>query len=142
MNIHEVRCPECNHRLKLGAHPYKGQRVFCPFCEISLTITGLNPVELELTMTVKQAASTKKRSHTIEVPCLECGDLLRINPHIHQGYRVRCSKCDAILEVASTNPLELDVALTVRLNYSPRDTSDEELRWPAKKSNKNRKQSR
>jgi uncharacterized paraquat-inducible protein A len=142
MNINEARCPECNHRLKLGAHPHKGQRVFCPSCEVSLTITGLNPAELDLTMTVNQVASTKKRSHTVEVPCPECGDLLKINPHTHQGYRVRCSKCDALLEVASTDPLELDVALTVRLKYSPRDISDEEPRRPAKKSSKNRKQSR
>ena len=142
MNIHEVRCPECNHRLKLGAHPHKGQRVFCPFCEVSLTITGLNPVELELTMTVNQAASIKKRSHTIEVPCPECGDLLKINPHIHQGHRVRCDKCDAILEVASADPFELDVALTATLKYSPRDSSDEELRRPAKKTDRTRKQSR
>jgi lysine biosynthesis protein LysW len=142
MSIKDISCPECGHRLKLRAHPHKGQRVFCPSCEVGFTITGLNPVELELTTTVNEVTSTKKRPHIIEVPCPECEDLLKINSHIHPGHRVRCSKCDAILEVASTNPLELDVVLTDRLKYSPPATFDEDPRRPAKKTNRTRKQSR
>lgn len=139
MNINGVRCPECGQRLKLGTHPHRGQRVICPLCETNLTITSLNPVELDLTISADHAPKVKKRAHTVEVPCPECDDALRIKPHTRQGYQVRCSSCHTILEVASTNPLELDVALTARLRYSGRDAFDEELRGSTKKAGRARR---
>ena len=139
MTIKDISCPECDHRLKLGAHPHKGQRLICPSCETSLTVISLSPVELDLTMTVNQAVNTTNKPHTIEVPCPECEDTLRINPHTCQGYRLRCKSCDTILEVASTNPLELDVATTAKLDFSYRGTSDEEPRHPGKKAGRARR---
>ena len=142
MNINETRCPECDHRLKLGAHPHTGQRLICPMCETSLTLTSLSPVELDLTMSVNHVESTKKRPHTIAVPCPECENIFRINLHTHQGNRLRCSSCDTTLEVVSTTPLELDVALTARLEYLHRDTFDEVLRHPTKKAGRTWRQSK
>jgi uncharacterized paraquat-inducible protein A len=139
MNINEARCLECGHRLRLGAHPHKGQRLICPLCETSLTITSLNPVELDLTMSVNRAVSTKKRPHSVDLPCPECEEFLRIIPHTYQGYQVRCSSCDTILEVVSTNPLELDVASTVRLKYSHRDTLDERRSRSSRKAGRARR---
>lgn len=139
MNINETRCPECGQRLKLKAHSHKGQRVNCPSCETDLIITSLNPVELDMMVSKKRIGSPKKRSSIVDVPCPECENFLGISPHIHQGYRVRCRNCGTILEVISTNPLELDVALTAKLKYSHQDTFDEELQYSPKRAGRARR---
>lgn len=134
MNINETRCPECGQRLKLKTHPHKGQRLPCPSCGIDLIITSLNPVELDLMVSEKRIDNPKKRSPIVDVPCPECEHFLGISPHIHQGYRVRCRNCDAILEVISTNPPELDIAMRTKLKYSHQDTFDEDLRYSTKRT--------
>ena len=138
MRIRDARCPECSHRVKLGAHPRQGQRFVCPWCEISLTLTSLHPVELDLTMLESHVLSSKKKPHMVEVPCPECEVLLKINPHFHQGYRLECSSCDTILEIVSANPLDIDVALPAKLKFPQRDTFNDERR-SNRKARKTRK---
>jgi hypothetical protein len=92
----------------------------------------LSPVELELTVSVNHSANPKRQPHTIEVACPECDDFIKLNAHSHPGYRVLCTGCNIALEVVRTNPLELDVALTVKHKYNHR-YEFEERRYPAKK---------
>jgi|GEM_PF-7021736 len=139
MNINETRCSECGQRLKLKTHPQTGQRVICPSCGTGLIITSLNPVELDLMVSEKRIGNPKKRLSIVDVPCPECEHFLGISPHIHQGYRVRCRNCDTILEVISTNPLELDIAMTTKLKYSHQDTFDEDLRYSTRRTGRARR---
>jgi uncharacterized paraquat-inducible protein A len=132
MNIKDISCPECDHRLKLRGRPHRGQRLICPECEVSLTIISLSPVELDTTVSVNHSAQPKKESHTIEMPCLECDDLIKLNVHTYEGHRLLCSGCHTTLEVVSTNPLELDVALAVNYKHIHR-SEFEERRRTAKK---------
>jgi ssDNA-binding Zn-finger/Zn-ribbon topoisomerase 1 len=110
MNIKDTRCPECGHRLKLGGHPHKGQRVICSDCEKNLIIVNLNPIEVDVLMPKKLLNKTKKKARNIRVPCPECDELIILNTHSFLGYRLKCGNCTTLLEVVDTNPLELDVA--------------------------------
>ena len=41
-------CPECDHSLKLGAHPREGQQVMCLECKTPLEVVSLSPLELDV----------------------------------------------------------------------------------------------
>ena len=110
MNMKDVSCPECGHRLKLGNHLHKGQRVTCPDCESKLVVVSLKPVELDSALLVNRSTRVTKKSHTIEALCPECDSLIKLNTHNVLGYRLKCSSCNTLLEVVDTNPFELDVA--------------------------------
>ena len=113
MNINEARCPECGNRLKLGAHPHKGQRIVCPDCERNLTIINLNPIELDLLAPERSSKKAKKGARINEVPCPECDELIKLNTHSSPGFRLKCGNCNTLLEVVDTNPLELDIAFDI-----------------------------
>jgi len=95
---------------------------------------------------LKQAATVdvinnRKRSPA-GLPMLVSPQVARqLISHIHQGNRVKCSSCDVILEVAGTNPLELDVASPACHKFSHRDASDGKLRPVTEKAGRTRKQS-
>ena len=116
MNIKETRCPECGYRLKLGGHPHKSQRVICSHCEVNLTIVDLNPVEVDVVMPDKLSNKARKKTHDVRIPCPECDELIKLNAHSFPGYRLKCDHCTTLLEVVDTNPLDLDVALTSRID--------------------------
>jgi lysine biosynthesis protein LysW len=46
--VAEAFCPECEHLLKLGTHPRKGQQLVCPECKTSLEVVSLSPLELDI----------------------------------------------------------------------------------------------
>ena len=47
----ETLCVECDHSLKLGTHPRRGQQLVCPECQAQLEVVSLNPLELDIPMT-------------------------------------------------------------------------------------------
>ena len=110
--MHETFCPECEQRLKLSANTHKGQRVICPRCRTSLVVVSLEPFELELATLVNHLASSKKRSHMVEVPCPECDHIIQISVRVQEGEQVICLTCNTTLEVVDTDPVELDIAMS------------------------------
>ena len=108
----EAYCPECNRRLKVGAHPYLDQRLRCSGCETNLVVVSLRPLELDVDLLNRRTKKTNKRPHTVEIPCPECENGIKLNSHAHLGQQLRCPACYTTLEVVSTDPLDLDVALT------------------------------
>ncbi|MBC7251603.1 MAG: lysine biosynthesis protein LysW [Anaerolineae bacterium] len=40
-------CPDCGHRIKLGAGTREGQLIMCPNCDAELEVISLNPPELD-----------------------------------------------------------------------------------------------
>lgn len=42
--------------------------------------------------------------------CPECGTMVNVGGNPYVGQQVTCPECDALLEVVSLNPLELDWA--------------------------------
>lgn len=118
MSISEAFCPECGQRLKLGTHPFKGQRVLCSACETNLSIVSLNPLELEVAMSSHRAG--RKKSNTVEVACPECETSIRLSARAREGQQVLCDECDTLLEVVSTDPLELDIAIMIDIKSNRR----------------------
>jgi lysine biosynthesis protein LysW len=44
----ETFCIECDHSLKLGTHPRRGEQFICPECQTHLEVVSLNPLELDI----------------------------------------------------------------------------------------------
>lgn len=116
MNRNETICPECEHRLNVGAHPYLGQKIRCPSCETGLVVINLNPLELGVAMPTSRSARQEKKRSTVEVPCSECDHLIKLSTHARPGQQVICNICNAVLKVVNSNPLELDLAMGVPLS--------------------------
>jgi len=114
MSINSAYCPECDHHLKLGTRPYKGQKVICSSCDTNLTLTNLRPLELESTGSPQQGG--RKKNNSIELACPECEALIRVNPRAREGQQVICPDCETLLEVVSSDPIELDVALMIDID--------------------------
>ena len=108
----EAFCPECNKRLKVGAHPYLDQRLRCSSCETNLAVVSLSPLELDVALLYRQAKRTNKKPRTVEIPCPECEAEIKLNAHAHVGQQLRCPACQTTVEVVSVDPLDLDLALT------------------------------
>lgn len=106
----ETPCPECEYHVKINGRPQKGQRLSCPACHTNLVVVSLYPVELDFALSAKHMAPLKKVK-VVEVFCPECEHPIQLSPHTRQGQQVICDMCDSMLEVVSTNPLEVDVTL-------------------------------
>lgn len=115
-----IFCPECGHSLKLGSHPHQGQRVVCPRCKSSLVVVGVEPLDLDLVMPVNHSTKSKKQSSVVEAACPECDHFIKLSTRFREGEQVVCDACQAKLEVVSTDPFELDVALARNLKHSRR----------------------
>lgn len=111
MGVKEAFCPECDHRLKLGARPHKGQRINCPSCAHNLTIVGLDPIELSPTLLQRSSTKPKKKARAAETSCPECDAPVKIGARAQLGQLIKCSGCKKTLEVIDINPLEVDIAL-------------------------------
>jgi uncharacterized paraquat-inducible protein A len=115
MNRKESFCPECDHRLKVGAHPHLGQKIRCPSCETGLVVTSLSPLDLDTAMPTNRSVRQKKKGSTVEVSCSECDHFIKLSVHARRGQQIICNMCNAVLEVVNTKPLELDLAVAVNL---------------------------
>jgi len=117
--MHQGYCPECSHRFKLKAPLKTGGQLACPKCKVNLIITSASPLELDLAITTAKP-KTKQAVLAIEAPRPECDHPIKLKSRIHQGAVFMCENCSADLEVVSTNPVELDLALPV--NFKPKHT--------------------
>lgn len=108
-----IFCPECDHRLKLGPRPHKGQRVVCPGCEVSLVVIQLDPPEVELETVIQKSNSQK--TNTIDMDCPECENFIRLSIHVREGYQIVCPNCRHTLQVSNTNPIELEAAIMAKM---------------------------
>ena len=115
MNRNETICPECEHRLNVGAHPFLGQKIRCPRCETGLAVINLRPLELDLPMPTSRSVRQEKKKSTVEVPCSECDHIIKLSAHARPGQQVTCPECQALLQVVSSGPLELDLAMGMPL---------------------------
>jgi lysine biosynthesis protein LysW len=48
----EVPCPECDHPITLSIHVHEGQPVTCDRCHASLEVVSIDPLELDIAMTI------------------------------------------------------------------------------------------
>ena len=64
MNRNETICPECEHRLNVGAHPFLGQKPRCPNCETGLVILNLRPLELDVAVPTNRSARQENKRST------------------------------------------------------------------------------
>ena len=116
MNTSEAFCPECGHRLRLGPRSSKGQRILCSMCETNLTLVSLNPPEVEVSLSPLR--TSRKKGNTVEVACPECEADIRLSVNAREGQELVCEQCDTLLEVVSTDPIELDVALMINVRHN------------------------
>ena len=108
-------CPECDHRLKLGVRPRIGQRSVCSKCNTPLEIVSLSPLELDIYDTYQpKPALTANRRTMAEAVCPECDCSIKLGTHPRGGQQIVCPECRTQLEVASLNPLELDILSVIR----------------------------
>ena len=114
MIINAAYCPECDQQLKLGTRPYKGQKVICPSCDTNLSLINLRPLEFE--PTGLSPRSGRRKSNSVDLACLECEALIRVNPRAREGQHIICPNCETLLEVVSQDPIELDMALMIDIN--------------------------
>ena len=133
----ESYCPECDYRLKLGGHPYKGQRCTCPECETKLIVVSLHPLQLEAAASANQAVSPKHTAHSIEYPCPVCEQPLKLTSQPQPGQTLLCQSCYYPLKIMRTDPLEieLDLGPTVKENRSDQSEPEKSQR---KKSHRDR----
>ena len=115
-----IFCPECGHPLKLGAHLHQDQRIICTHCETKLTIVNLDPIEVDVMLETNSSSDTKKKGQTVQVPCPECDNPIKVSAHARRGQRIQCDDCHAILEVVNADPLELDVAVLTKFRHNRR----------------------
>lgn len=113
----EVLCPECENPIKLGGKPHRGQKTHCPRCKSNLVVVGLKPIDLEVMASDHHSTKLKKLSNLIEVACPKCDHSIKLSSRSRQGEQIVCDACLTHLEVASTDPLELDVSTAPKLRY-------------------------
>ena len=126
----ESLCPECDYRLKLGGHPYKGQRCTCPECETKLIVVSLHPPKLEVVASANQAVYPKHTPHSTEYPCPICEQPIKLNSHPQRGQTLLCQSCFSPLEITQVDPLEieLDLGPTPKQNRSAKSEPEKTQR--------------
>jgi lysine biosynthesis protein LysW len=122
-----VFCPECEHRLKLGARARIGQRIICPKCKANLEVVSLTPPELDFY--IPNPATTPKKKSVAEVFCPECECCLKLGTRPRRGQQIICPECEAVLEVVSLDPLELDISTA---EWKGKDRKSREQKWSGK----------
>ena len=112
VTVKDYICPECNHRTKLSGHPHRGQRVKCTRCNAALTVTSVDPFEVDIIPTTTPA-KTKPKPLAVEAPCPVCDDFVSLEPPLIKGEQAICDSCGTNLVIVSTDPLELEIPVTI-----------------------------
>ncbi len=108
-------CPECAERLRLGSRLRIGERKTCANCGVNLEVAGVSPLILDIYNIQRPRSKTPaKRRHVAEALCPECDSSLKLGTHPRRGQPITCPECEALLEVVSLSPLELDTPITTR----------------------------
>ncbi|MFC1976051.1 hypothetical protein ACFLXQ_06610 [Chloroflexota bacterium] len=111
-------CPECERPLKFGGHPHRGQRIHCNNCKIKLIVAGVKPLKLEAAIPANHAAKSKKETGIVEAICPQCDHILKLSRRYRQGEKTVCNVCHTKLEIVGIDPLELDVAQTIKSRHN------------------------
>lgn len=109
-----IICPECESPLKFGGQLHRGKRIHCARCKASLIVVDVKPPILEIATSANRAAKPKKEAGTIETMCPQCDHVLKLSSRTRLGEKMVCHICHTQLEVVSIDPLELDVARTIK----------------------------
>jgi len=108
--MNSTNCPICEERIPLTKKVSHLDRICCPTCEALLEVLNTNPIEVDW-IYYDEEFDLDKNSHNTRSKYANC-PLCRVEVHIDQymkeGHRVICTGCDAILEIVSIVPLELD----------------------------------
>ena len=103
-----VTCPECDQKLRIGAHPRPNQRIVCTKCELSLNVVSLDPLVIDIALPVEKP---KPKPKILEADCPNCEQIIRLRSNLHRGQQLGCPACHTDLEIVSLRPLELDLAV-------------------------------
>jgi transcription initiation factor IIE alpha subunit len=48
-------CPDCEHKVRLGQHPARGEKFTCPNCWAYLELISIDPPELQWDVAIEDA---------------------------------------------------------------------------------------
>ena len=113
-----IICPECESPLKFGGQLHRGKRIHCARCKASLIVVDVKPPVLEIAVSANRTAKSKKDAGITETVCPQCDHVLRLNNRSRPGEKMVCHVCHTQLEVISTDPIELDVARTIKPQHN------------------------
>jgi uncharacterized protein YbaR (Trm112 family) len=105
-----VNCPICEEKIKLSKKVSFLDRLSCPTCDALLEVINTNPIEIDWIYYDEEfgSAGNTHSTNSNHANCPLCREEIHIGSRLKVGHRLICSGCDAILEIVSIVPLELD----------------------------------
>ena len=103
-------CPICEEKIKLSNKVSILDRLTCPTCDALLEVLSTNPIEIDWIYYDEESEPklTAKSTNSNHANCPLCRESIHIGSERKIGRRLICAGCDALLEIVSVVPLELD----------------------------------
>lgn len=108
MNI--ATCPICEEKIRLSKKVSILDRLCCPTCDALLEVLSTNPIEIDWIYYDEEFEpnNNAKSTNLNHANCPLCRESIHIGSEKKIGHRLICAGCDALLEIVSVVPLELD----------------------------------
>lgn len=108
--MNTVNCPICEERIKLSKKVSLLDRLCCPTCNALLEVINTNPIEIDWIFYDEAIESdgNARSANSNHANCPLCREEVHIGSRLKVGHRLICPGCDALLEIVSIMPLELD----------------------------------
>ena len=102
-------CPVCSEGILFSSKPSWGRTTTCTLCETKLVITSLTPITLGEYYEDEEYGYMETDWHeNSSLRCPLCDGLIGDEKDVKIYTQIICPDCDAVLEVCSVDPVELD----------------------------------